>query len=128
MHLPAQKFDCIFSFSFLQYISPTDIPYMQQRLLTMLKPGGSIIHCSVPDIRMRPVNIAEHQFRKYAFHGWWRTPLIVLFSYLHHNYDSYASNAFWHDPAGIIRQLGVIGNTSILPGDVYYRFDIKTCL
>lgn len=126
MHMPAGNYDCIFSFSFLQYIAPESILLLQRRLVTMLRQGGSIMHCSVPDIRLRTVNIAEIQFRKHAVHGWWRTPMIAALSCLRGKKNSYGSNAYWHNPAKVKKQLAAIGKTSALPGDVYYRFDIET--
>ena len=122
--MPATSYHCIFSFSFLQYISPHDVQFLHRRLFKLLNPGGKILHCSVPDIRMRPVNIAEIQFRKFAYHAWWRTPLIILRSFLQNKHTRYGANTYWYDPLELNRELSLLGKSAILPGDVYYRFDL----
>ena len=84
-----------------------------------------MLHCSIPDLRMRAVNIAEHQFRKHGLKAWLRTPFLFVLRVWKHG-NRYGFGGFWHDPHAILKHCGSIGSTELLPADVYYRFDLKT--
>ena len=84
-----------------------------------------MLHCSIPDLRMRAVNIFEYQLRKHGLKAWFWTPIVFVFQALKQN-NRYGSNGFWHNPQAISEKCESIGFTEVLPSDVYYRFDIKT--
>ena len=120
------RYHAVFSFSFLQYIAPEDIFPLQARLASLvLGTGGVVLHCSIPDLRMRAVNISEAQFRKHGLQAWLRTPIIFFFQAWKQK-NRYGSNGFWLNPHAILKQCASIGFTELLPADVYYRFDFKT--
>jgi len=49
MPLPEEIYDVVFSFSVLQYIAPSDVVNLQNRLAFLVREGGVIVHCSIPD-------------------------------------------------------------------------------
>ena len=125
--LPAGKYNTIFSFSFLQYIPLNDVSVVQQHLVKSIISGGGgvIIHCSIPDVHMQPISMAEYIFKEKGMSGWWRTPIAYIISRIRRGNIYGDGHGFWHDPKKLQIQLEQIGQTEILPGDVYYRFDIK---
>jgi len=122
--LPNRRYDVIYSFSFMQYIRFHDILKLHKRLVPLLQHGGRIVHCSIPDRRLKAVYQAEDQFRKHLWHGWWRTPLLCAWQSIF-NGDRYGEGGFWHDPQSIVKLLDPFGSVEVLPGDIYYRFDLN---
>jgi len=127
--LPKNSYDAIFSFSVIQYIKSSDYLNFQQSLVALVVGNRKsvIVHCSIPDIRMRAVHFAEFNFRNHGLHGWWRTPAHFIYSLIRHG-NKYRENCYWHNPHFCQRQINEIGKTEILPADVYYRFDVKTTI
>jgi len=123
IELPSSAYDVIFSFSFLQYIPPEKVVALQSKLIASVKPGGLLIHCSIPNLEMRGANIAVGQFRKYGKHAMWRTPLIFLHQKLV-NGNRYG-NGYWYDPKRLCDSLQSIAEHQVLDADVYYRFDLS---
>jgi cyclopropane fatty-acyl-phospholipid synthase-like methyltransferase len=122
-------YDIVYSFSVLQYIKPNDLYDFQTSLIKCLKlKGGVIIHCSIPDVKMRAVNFAENFFKKYGFYAWIITPGYFIYSVIKKG-SRYGIYGFWHNSFYCKNKFNLAGGeTEILSGDVYYRFDIKTTI
>ena len=57
--LPKSSYDAIFTFSVIQYIKSIDWLNFQQSLVRSCCREGVIVHCSIPDIRMRAVPLCQ---------------------------------------------------------------------
>jgi len=126
VELPTGKYNIAFSFSFLQYIPQKDVSAVQHHLAeSIISEGGVIIHCSIPDVRMQPVSLSENIFREKGMRGWWKTPITYIISRYRRGNIYGDGYGFWHNPKKLQIQLEPFGQTEILPGDVYYRFDLK---
>tara|TARA_B100001093_G_scaffold512934_2_gene583815 strand:+ start:17743 stop:18441 length:699 start_codon:yes stop_codon:yes gene_type:complete len=118
-----QKYDYVFSFSFLQYIPAKDIGHLQSRIQNLLVDNGVIVHCSIPDKRFRLATTVVTQLRKRGNFGLLIAPVLHFLYILYHK-NRYGVGGFWHDPVGIETALSSTGEINVLASDVYYRFDI----
>jgi 2-polyprenyl-3-methyl-5-hydroxy-6-metoxy-1,4-benzoquinol methylase len=114
---PNKKFDLIFSFSVLQYISPLEIKDFNKKCNDLLTNQGSVIHMSVPKLEMRD---------RYHFKS--------LKSYLKFQFKElrqykttcsikpYGVKGFWHSEKSAKCELFPL--SLILYSDNWYRFDL----
>jgi SAM-dependent methyltransferase len=118
-----QKYDYVFSFSFLQYIPAKDIVHLQSRIRNLLVDKGIIAHCSIPDRLFRLVTEVVTQLRKRGSVGLLIAPIMHILHILYHR-NRYGIGGFWHNPAAIEKVLSSAWETKVTTSDSYYRFDI----
>tara|TARA_B100001059_G_C17669969_1_gene494003 strand:+ start:64 stop:741 length:678 start_codon:yes stop_codon:yes gene_type:complete len=116
-----KKYDCVFSFSFLQYIPAKDIAHLQSRIQEFVLDNGLIVHYSIPDKRLRLVPAVVTQLRKRGSLGLLIAPVMNIFYILYHK-NRYGLGGFWHDPVHTENTLNSLGEINVLESDVYYRF------
>ena len=114
------NFDFIYSYNVLQYFFHEDIIKLNIKLIDILKKNGSIIHFSIPDVRMKFASLLalnyNNIFKSIYQYFIYRDKCIYENDYI----------SLWHSPKKIYKDLSkwfkVVINTS--SDTLWYRFNL----
>ena len=119
-----KQYHKIFSFSFLQYLSESEIIEMNRNLNNILLNSDEkeIIHLSVPDIRLKniPAFIKLSKIRLGFL-----IPLLQIFKIFKISVSYGSDGSIFHNPKRIAKLSDDIFDCKISDSDSYYRFDLK---
>lgn len=119
-----KQYHKIFSYSFLQYLSESEIIEMNRNLNKILlnSEKKEIIHVSVPDIRLKniPSFIKLSKIRLGFL-----IPLLQIFKIFKISVSYGSDGSIFHNPKRIAKLSEDIFDCKISDSDNYYRFDLK---
>ena len=118
-----KKYDKIFSFSFLQYLSLEQINLLNNSLIKSLNksPENQIFHLSIPDLRLK--NIPG--FIKLSKMGLgFLIPLFQSYKFFNPSKTYNKDGSIFHHPSKVAKMNEKFFQCSVSDSDSYYRFDI----
>lgn len=110
------RFDCIYSYQFLQYLRPAQCLTLCDQLALLLKPNGVMVHMSVPDRR----HFFRYTFQPLRVRQLVKAPLLAMY-YLFSIYNIRDGSGY-HDRSKLARLLMPRYHLSFYNDLQWYRF------
>ena len=123
-------FDCIYSFSVMQYLQPAQYAALNTRLLPALRPGGRVFHLSIPDVSKRVLLFMDDYLnqpsRSWAAATFTLCKVILVDVKRRLIGDRRYGDSVFHDAVELAALSAPRFQAEIIrPGDSWYRFDLR---
>ena len=125
------SFDRIVSFGVLQYLSPAKVAEASVKLRDRLRPGGRIVHLSIPDLSKRLLLFHDSYLNAGPGRNWFAGKLNLLhlaavdLKRRLTGDRSYGGEGFFHDGEELAALCAEQFEATVLrPSDSWYRFDL----